>query len=157
MRVQSQEAVDENGEFSMPEGARLLTLHTVKADGTRLEPDAIAGKSSLSLPNLAPGDYVEFETVRGESPSVGFPGGYLGDRFYFKSFEVPFDHSELVVVLPAEHGAGDRPARPGARDAARDEGRPQGAALVGQRESPAQAGADQRRPRASSCRRSTSA
>lgn len=101
MRVQSQEAVDENGEFTVPEGARLLTLHTVKADGTRLEPDAIAGKSSLSLPNLAPGDYVEFEMVRGESPSVGFPGGYLGNRFYFKSFEVPFDHTELVVVLPA--------------------------------------------------------
>ncbi|MFT3924961.1 MAG: hypothetical protein QM778_20665 [Myxococcales bacterium] len=101
MRVQSQEAVDENGEFSIPEGARLLTLHTVKADGTRLEPDAIAGKTSLSLPNLAPGDYVEFETVRGESPSVGFPGGYLGNRFYFKSFEVPFDHTELVVVTPA--------------------------------------------------------
>ncbi len=100
MRVQSQEAVDENGEFNVPDGARLLTLHTVKADGTRLEPDAIAGKASLSLPNLAPGDYVEFETLRGESPSVGFPGGYLGNRFYFKSFEVPFDHTELVVLLP---------------------------------------------------------
>src|SRR5690606_16119146 len=24
-----------------------------------------------------------------------------GNRFYFKSFEVPFHHSELVVVLPA--------------------------------------------------------
>ncbi|MDB4984857.1 MAG: hypothetical protein JWN04_35 [Myxococcaceae bacterium] len=100
IRVQSQEAVDDNGEFSVPEGARLLSLHTLKADGTRLEPDAIPGKSSWSLPNLAPGDYVEFEYVRGESPSAGFPGGYLGDRFYFKSFEIPFDQSELVVLMP---------------------------------------------------------
>jgi hypothetical protein len=100
IRPQSQEAVDENGEFSVPDGARLLSLHTRKADGTLLEPDAIPGKSTWSLPNLAPGDYVEFEFVRGESPSVGFPGGYLGDRFYFQSFEVPFDHSELVVVMP---------------------------------------------------------
>lgn len=100
MRVQSQEAVDESGEFSLPDGARLLALHTVKADGTRLEPDAIAGKDSLSLPNLSPNDYVEFEMVRGEGPSSGFPGGYLGNRFYFKSFEVPFHHSELVVLLP---------------------------------------------------------
>lgn len=100
VRVQSQEAVDDNGEFSVPEGARLLSLHTLKADGTRLEPDVIPGKSSWSLPNLAPGDYVEFEYVRGESPSAGFPGGYLGDRFYFKSFEVPFDQSELTVVMP---------------------------------------------------------
>jgi len=101
VRVQSQEAVDDNGEFSVPEGARLLSLHTLKADGTRLEPDVIPGKASWSLPNLAPGDYVEFEYVRGESPSAGFPGGYLGDRFYFKSFEVPFDQSELVVVVPS--------------------------------------------------------
>jgi len=100
MRVQSQESVDENGEFSLPEGARLLKLHTIKPDGTKLEPDVIHGKSTLSLPSLAPGDYVEFEFVRGESPSSGFPGGYLGDRFYFRSFEVPFDHSELVVILP---------------------------------------------------------
>lgn len=101
MRVQSQEAVDQNGEFAVPDGARLLSLHTIKADGTRIEPDAIQGKSSWSLPNLAPGDYVEFEYVRGESPSMGFPGGYLGDRFYFKSFEIPFDHSELALILPA--------------------------------------------------------
>lgn len=101
IRVQSQEAVDENGEFTLPDGVRLLTLHTIKADGTRLEPEPIAGKSSLSLPKLAPSDYVEFEMVRGESPSVGFPGGYLGNRFYFKSFEIPFDQSELVVILPA--------------------------------------------------------
>jgi lipopolysaccharide biosynthesis regulator YciM len=101
LRMQSQEAVDRNGEFAVPEGARLLSLHTVKTDGQRLEPDPIPEKTTWSLPNLALGDYVEFEMVRGEAPSLGFPGGYLGNRFYFKSFEVPFDHSELVVVLPA--------------------------------------------------------
>ncbi|HEX6240656.1 MAG TPA: hypothetical protein VFZ61_07180 [Polyangiales bacterium] len=101
MRMQSQEAVDRHGEFQVPEGARLLSLHTVKPDGRRLEPDPIPEKTTWSLPNLSVGDYVEFETVRGEGPSVGFPGGYLGNRFYFKSFEVPFDHTELVVLLPA--------------------------------------------------------
>lgn len=100
LRMQSQEAVDRNGEFAVPEGARLLSLHTVKSDGRKLEPDPIPGKATWSLPNLSLGDYVEFETVRGEAPSMGFPGGYLGNRFYFKSFEVPFDHTELVVVLP---------------------------------------------------------
>jgi hypothetical protein len=102
IRVQSQEAVDEQGEFAIPDGARLLKLHTVKKeDKKKLEPEAIAGKATLSMPNLSPGDYVEFEMVRGQSPSLGFPGGYVGDRFYFQSFEVPFDHTELVVVLPA--------------------------------------------------------
>jgi cellulose synthase operon protein C len=101
LRMQSQEAVDRNGEFAVPDGARLLALHTVKSDGQRLEPDPIPEKTTWSLPNLALGDYVEFEMVRGETPSLGFPGGYLGNRFYFKSLEVPFDHTELVVVLPA--------------------------------------------------------
>jgi tetratricopeptide (TPR) repeat protein len=100
LRMQSQESVDRNGEFAVPEGARLLSLHTVKADGRRLEPDPIPEKTTWSLPNLSIGDYVEYETVRGEAPSLGFPGGYLGNRFYFKSFEVPFDHTELVVILP---------------------------------------------------------
>jgi tetratricopeptide (TPR) repeat protein len=100
-RLQSQEAVDDNGEYSPPEGGRLLKLRTVKANGQKLEPDVISGKSSLSLPNLSVGDYVEVEHVRGHPASSGFPGGYLGDRFYFKSFEVPFDHSELVVVMPS--------------------------------------------------------
>lgn len=99
-RVQSQEAVDQQGELSVPDGARLLKAHTLKADGSTLEPDVIAGKATLSLPNLSPGDYVEFEMTRGASPGSGFPGGYLGQRFYFKSFEVPFDRTELVVIMP---------------------------------------------------------
>lgn len=99
--LQSEEAVDEHGEFSLPDGARLLRLHTIKADGTRLEPDEIEGKETISMPNLAPGDFVEFEYVRTIEPPQGFPGGVIGDRFYFRSFEVPFDRSQLTVVLPA--------------------------------------------------------
>ena len=100
-RVQSEEALDERGEWQPPEGARILTLHTIKGDtGRRIEPDAIEGKDTISLPNLAPGDYVEYEYVRVGEPANAFPGGYLGDRFYFRSFETPFDRSELIVVLP---------------------------------------------------------
>ncbi len=100
-RVQSEEALDERGELRLPEGARILKLHTIKGDtGRRIEPDAIEGKDTISLPNLAPGDYVEYEYVRLGEPPAGFPGGYLGDRFFFRSFETPFDRSELVLVLP---------------------------------------------------------
>ena len=101
-RVQAEEALDDRGEWQPPEGARILTLHTIKGDtGRRIEPDAIEGKDTISLPNLAPGDYVEYEYVRVGEPANAFPGGYLGDRFYFRSFETPFDRSELIVVLPA--------------------------------------------------------
>ncbi|MCG8556463.1 MAG: hypothetical protein MJD61_14410, partial [Proteobacteria bacterium] len=92
-RVQSQEAVNDLGEVKVPRDARVLKLHTIKPDGRRIEPDSIAGKDTISLPKLKPGDYVEFEYVRSVEPPGGCPGGYLGPRFFFQSFEVPFDHS----------------------------------------------------------------
>ncbi|MCB9595775.1 MAG: DUF3857 domain-containing protein [Sandaracinaceae bacterium] len=101
MRLSSQEAVDAQGEFAVPEDAQMLTLHTIKADGTRLEPDEIAGKDTISFPNLSPGDYIEFEYVRPRPAPAGYPGGFVGDRFYFQSFETPFDTSELTVVVPS--------------------------------------------------------
>jgi hypothetical protein len=100
MRLQSEEAVDQEGEFSPPDDAQLLTLRTIKADGRRLEPDEIQGKDTISMPSLAVGDYVEFEYVRARPAPSGFPSGAVGDRFYFQSFEVPFDRSELTVIVP---------------------------------------------------------
>jgi tetratricopeptide (TPR) repeat protein len=99
-RLQSQEAVDAMGEFHVPEDAHMLTLQTVKQDGRRLEPDEIAGKESISFPNLAPGDYIEFEYIRPHGAPAGYPGGVVGDRFYFRNYETPFDQSQLTVVTP---------------------------------------------------------
>jgi len=100
-KVQADEALDSRGEYTPPPGARLLTLHTIKADGRRLEADPIAGKDSISLPNLEPGDYVEYEYVSAGEPVRAFPGGFLGDRFYFRSFETPYDMSQLTLVMPS--------------------------------------------------------
>ncbi len=100
-RIQSEEAVDEEGEFSPPEDAQLLTLRTIKADGRRLEPDEIQGKDTISMPSLAVGDYVEQEYLRASPPPAGYPGGVVGNRFYFQSFEVPFDRSELTLIMPS--------------------------------------------------------
>jgi tetratricopeptide (TPR) repeat protein len=98
-KVQSAEAVNDLGEFTLPEDARLLKLHTIKPDGRRLEPDHIEGKETISLPNLAPGDYTEFEYIRALDPPDAFNGGYISDRFYFRSFEIPFDTSHLVMIF----------------------------------------------------------
>jgi tetratricopeptide (TPR) repeat protein len=101
-KVQADEVLDDRGEYTPPPGAELLTLHTIKADGRRLEADPIEGKDSISLPNLAPGDYVEYEYVSAGEPILAFPGGFLGDRFYFRSFETPYDLSQLTLVMPEE-------------------------------------------------------
>lgn len=102
IKIQSQEAVEEYGEFTPPAGAALMRVRTLKADGRILEPESVAGKESLSLPELRPGDAVEFEYVRALSTNDLAPGGFVGDRFYFRGFEVPYDRSEYVVVTPRE-------------------------------------------------------
>lgn len=99
-KAQSQEAVNDLAEVRVPEDALLLTLRTIKPDGRKLEPDAIAGKDAISLPSVEPGDYVETEYIVRKDPPEGVPGAYLGERFYFESFEIPFDHSEMVMILP---------------------------------------------------------
>jgi tetratricopeptide (TPR) repeat protein len=101
-RVQSAEGIGLEGEFELPAEAVLLTLRTIKADGTVLEPEDIEGKSSLSLPNLAVGDYVEAEYLRGHEPPPELPGGLLTWRFYFQGRQRAFHHSELVLVAPLE-------------------------------------------------------
>ena len=104
-KMQSEEAVDEFGEFAPPDGAYLFQLRTIKADGTRLEPDMIEGKDTISMPNLQIGDYVEYEYVQYAPPSSAFPTGMVGGRFMFQGFEKPYDRSELVVVAPRSMGA----------------------------------------------------
>ncbi len=102
VRVQTQEGAEAFGEFQLPEGATLWRIRTLKADGRVLEPEEIAGKDSLSLPDLRPGDALEFEYVRALPVSDAAPGGFTSDRFYFRGFEVPYDRSEYVVVVPRE-------------------------------------------------------
>jgi len=100
VRVQSREGVEAYGEFSLPAGATLLGIRTIKADGRVLQPEDIAGKDTLSLPDLAPGDTVEFEYVRNLSGTDVAPGGFLTDRFYFRGFDVPYDRTEYILVSP---------------------------------------------------------
>lgn len=102
IHVQSDEAAEDEAQFTPPEGAQLLTLRTVKADGTRLEPDQIAGLEHIELPNVAVGDYVEFEYLRTEPPPAAYGGGVTGERFYFRNYETPFDSSSLTLVAPRD-------------------------------------------------------
>ncbi len=102
IHVQSDEAAEEEAQFTPPEGAQLLTLRTIKADGTRLEPDQIAGLEHIELPNVAAGDYVELEYLRTEGPPAAYGGGTTGERFYFRNYETPFESSSLTLVAPRD-------------------------------------------------------
>jgi tetratricopeptide (TPR) repeat protein len=100
VRVQSKDAIDRWAEVDVPAGAEVLTLRTHKPDGTTREPEEIAGKETVSAANVAIGDYIEWELLEARGPSPAFAPGFLGDRFYFQSFDAPLDRTELVLVSP---------------------------------------------------------
>jgi tetratricopeptide (TPR) repeat protein len=101
VRVQSKDGIERWGEVQIPEGAEVLTLRTHKPDGTIREPEEIFGKPTVSAPDLAPGDFVEWETLEVREPVDAFAPGFLGERFYFQSTEAPLDRSEYLLVTPS--------------------------------------------------------
>jgi tetratricopeptide (TPR) repeat protein len=98
--VLSDQSIDAHGEFEQP-GVELLTMHSIKPDGTIVEPESIPGKEGLSLRGLEIGDVVEIEFVFEGGPEPALPGHLDLGRFRFQSPEVPFHRSELIVVVPA--------------------------------------------------------
>ncbi len=98
----SKEALDRYGEMNVPDGGRLLTLRTIKPDGTMLEPEVVAGKDGVSLRELKVGDFVEYEFVIDQPASPQLPGYVDVSTFRFQSFDTPYHRSELLVVAPAE-------------------------------------------------------
>lgn len=99
IQVLSKEGMERWGEVKLPKGATVLTLHTVKQDGSLHEPEEILGRSTISLPDLEVGDFVEMEYLEQSPPPAAFTGVH-GRRFYFGSFEEPLVTSEFEVVAP---------------------------------------------------------
>jgi tetratricopeptide (TPR) repeat protein len=102
VKVLEKDGLDRWGELPVPEGAEVLVARTIKADGRIREPQAV-GKDGLTAPDLAVGDYVEFEYVLGEARAAAWAGGVIGPRFFFSSADAPLDRTELVVVAPADY------------------------------------------------------
>jgi tetratricopeptide (TPR) repeat protein len=98
--LRTAEAVEDHGELALPAGARLLRARTVKADGRILEPERVAHKDTVSLPDLEPGDFVETEYASHLPPSPLHPGGFDTGRFFFRDFATAFHRSETVLVVP---------------------------------------------------------
>ena len=98
------QGVEQLGEVTIPPGAEVLALRTIKPDGTAVEPErAGSAKGSVSLTGLAVGDYVDVEwlrTVRGLHPSLG----HAADPFYFQVPATPLFRSTYVVRAPAGLG-----------------------------------------------------
>jgi cellulose synthase operon protein C len=99
-----QAGVQEVAEVQLPPGAVVLTLRTLKRDGTRLEPEHIEGKDTVSLPGVQVGDLVEYEYLLAH-PTRG-PGqpGFTASNFYFQVARQPNNWSTYTVLAPKGSG-----------------------------------------------------
>jgi hypothetical protein len=99
-----QQGVQDVAEVQIPAGATVLTLRTLKPDGTSLEPEHIDGKETTSLPGVQVGDLVEYEYLLAH-PARG-PGqpGFTAAAFYFQIARQPNARSTYVVVAPKGTG-----------------------------------------------------
>jgi len=100
IRVLTKDGIERFGEVEVPARADVLAVRTRKAGGEVREAQYIPGKDSLSAPDLQVGDYVELEWVEAATRSAR-QGGFVADRFYFRSYDAPLYRTEYLVVAPA--------------------------------------------------------
>jgi len=99
IRVQSREGIARHVEQS-PRGL-ILNLRTIKADGTILEPELVAGKPTVTMPKLEVGDYIETEHIL-TLPGASRDGRrYRSPRWFFREENTSYLESEFVIVSPS--------------------------------------------------------
>jgi tetratricopeptide (TPR) repeat protein len=97
VRVMTKGAIDRYGEQSLPGNAQVLLARTIKQDGSVRVPEETAGKSTLSMPGLAEGDFVEVAYLQYEGSRLP-PSEIQGVRFFFRMANISTLHSEYVVI-----------------------------------------------------------
>jgi hypothetical protein len=100
-RVRTRDALESEGEVGVPEGAVVLTVRTIKPDGRTFTPVDIPGKTSISMPFLEQGDFIELEYVTGFTPQTDRPVRQLSPRFYFRIPDGPMFESTVRYLYPA--------------------------------------------------------
>lgn len=101
IQVNSRDAIAERGEVAIPRGNALLTLRVITPDGRVHVPESIAGKDSISLPNLAVGDLIEMEFLTSARPVSRDEDFHDTGMFYFASDAGEMLRSEVVIEYPA--------------------------------------------------------
>jgi hypothetical protein len=98
-RLFNKESLNAYGEVSLPAGASILELRTVKGSGQTIEPELEFDAGSVAMPALDPGDCIEEEFVNHYSGWNKAPQDVF--RFEFGSFGSPVLASRLVLITPA--------------------------------------------------------
>lgn len=102
-KVLDQSAVARVAEVQVPQGAQVLALRTLKADGTVLEPESL-DKDTVSLPGVGVGDAVDFEYLLAHPTRRAASPGWTAGAFYFQVGGVADDWATYAVVAPRGSG-----------------------------------------------------
>ena len=96
----SQRGVAQVAEVDIPQGATVLKLRTLKADGSVLEPEYIEHKNSVSMPAVEPGDMVELEYLNSQPPRSLLHTGFSAPAFFYKIPFKPNRWARFAVIAP---------------------------------------------------------
>lgn len=99
-RPLNKEGISRYGEVTLPRGADLLELRTIKANGEITEPELAQQKPTISMPALEVGDAIEEEYVLHYAELDQMPES--AGAHTFGSFTAPLLHARMVLLSPAE-------------------------------------------------------
>ncbi|RDV37749.1 hypothetical protein DV096_11555 [Bradymonadaceae bacterium TMQ3] len=97
VRLMTRGAIDRYAEVELPRGARQVLVRTIKASGAVRVPEEVAGKGTLSMPGLEPGDMIEVAYLQHAGPGT-FRTHIEGMRFFFRMADISTRHSEYVLL-----------------------------------------------------------
>jgi tetratricopeptide (TPR) repeat protein len=100
IRPLNKEGISRYGEVTLPRGADLLELRTIKTSGEITEPELSQQKPTISMPALEAGDAIEEEYVLHYAELDQMPES--AGAHTFGSFAAPLLHARLVLLSPAE-------------------------------------------------------
>jgi hypothetical protein len=94
-RVLDRDGIEQEGEVTLPLGADVLALRTIKPDLTTAEPEFNTHKTSVSMPALAAGDAIDAEYVFRVTDLNARPDVL---QFDFGSFTAPIVYARFAVM-----------------------------------------------------------
>ncbi len=100
--VNNKQGIERWAEVSVPSDSEFLELRTIKSDGTIIEPEAVERKKTISMTDIAEGDYIEKKYIVRMAPRFGKRKAHLGQRFFFQTHNYPMVISQYIIAAPKD-------------------------------------------------------
>jgi hypothetical protein len=100
LAVRTREAAENFGEVDLPDGAEAVAVFNRKADGRRLYAEDMPEKDSLSVPDVAIGDYIVAAYLEPGDNGYLYDTGYLTPRIGLQNHALPAFRQRTEVFGP---------------------------------------------------------